>query len=401
MALDGQARIRVTRKVLDEAGISRDDIDALRQGGSGVGGSGLAEPEAKESTEQVPAHRPSLKLTPDRGPGDPPLAPARAAPRKGESPAPPSRDAGLSPQRKRPGKRAAAPTPSLSPALGQSYSVRVKLSRRGMTPRMGSHAQGEDHLHPGTVLGLGGGHRGAGARGDERGEAQLLARDPRGAPAPGREGCARPLASWAYRWRCSRTFKGRRSGWASSRAASWRSARARRWWSPRATCWAMTASFPHRSARCPRTWRRATPSCWTTAGCGLRVEKVQGRDVTCTVELGGTLKDHKGLNLPGGARVGAHHHREGRGGPGAGPGAGRGLRGAVLRALGGGHPAGARARGRTRHAPHREDREAPGGGGAGVHRARGRTASWWREGTWAWRCHWRSCRASRSTWCIR
>ena len=41
MALDGQARIRVTRKVLDEAGISREEIDSLRGGdGPGVGGSG-------------------------------------------------------------------------------------------------------------------------------------------------------------------------------------------------------------------------------------------------------------------------------------------------------------------------------------------------------------------------
>ncbi|HEX8538806.1 MAG TPA: pyruvate kinase, partial [Cystobacter sp.] len=31
----------------------------------------------------------------------------------------------------------------------------------------------------------------------------------------------------------------------------------------------------------------------------LRVKKVQGKDVTCTVELGGLLKDNKGLNLPG------------------------------------------------------------------------------------------------------
>ncbi|MGZ3459711.1 MAG: pyruvate kinase, partial [Archangium sp.] len=31
----------------------------------------------------------------------------------------------------------------------------------------------------------------------------------------------------------------------------------------------------------------------------LKVEKVQGRDVTCYVEQGGLLKDHKGLNLPG------------------------------------------------------------------------------------------------------
>ncbi len=40
MALDGQARILVTRKVLDEAGITRDEIDSLREGGPGVGGSG-------------------------------------------------------------------------------------------------------------------------------------------------------------------------------------------------------------------------------------------------------------------------------------------------------------------------------------------------------------------------
>ncbi|ATB33355.1 pyruvate kinase [Melittangium boletus] len=31
----------------------------------------------------------------------------------------------------------------------------------------------------------------------------------------------------------------------------------------------------------------------------LRVERVEDRDVTCTVEQGGVLKDHKGLNLPG------------------------------------------------------------------------------------------------------
>ncbi len=31
----------------------------------------------------------------------------------------------------------------------------------------------------------------------------------------------------------------------------------------------------------------------------LRVDSVSGQDVTCTVEQGGVLKDHKGLNLPG------------------------------------------------------------------------------------------------------
>ncbi|MDC0707003.1 bifunctional nuclease family protein [Stigmatella sp. ncwal1] len=44
MALDGSARIRVTRKVLTQAGISREDIEALHKGMPGVGGSG--EPDA-------------------------------------------------------------------------------------------------------------------------------------------------------------------------------------------------------------------------------------------------------------------------------------------------------------------------------------------------------------------
>ena len=46
MALDGKARIMVTRKVLDEAGISKEEIDSLREGGPGVGGSG--DPDAME-----------------------------------------------------------------------------------------------------------------------------------------------------------------------------------------------------------------------------------------------------------------------------------------------------------------------------------------------------------------
>lgn len=40
MALHSDARIRVTRKVLTQAGISRDEIESLRKGGPGVGGSG-------------------------------------------------------------------------------------------------------------------------------------------------------------------------------------------------------------------------------------------------------------------------------------------------------------------------------------------------------------------------
>jgi bifunctional DNase/RNase len=45
MALDGNARIRVTRKVLTAAGINRQDIESLHEG-PGVGGSGPLEPEA-------------------------------------------------------------------------------------------------------------------------------------------------------------------------------------------------------------------------------------------------------------------------------------------------------------------------------------------------------------------
>lgn len=46
MALDGKARIRVTRKVLTQAGINRDEIDSMGgDEGPGVGGSGSGEPE--------------------------------------------------------------------------------------------------------------------------------------------------------------------------------------------------------------------------------------------------------------------------------------------------------------------------------------------------------------------
>ncbi|WP_224246161.1 bifunctional nuclease family protein [Hyalangium gracile] len=58
MALDGKARIRVTRKVLSQAGINRDDIDSLHgDQGPGVGGSGPVEPEL----EPVPMGHPPIK----------------------------------------------------------------------------------------------------------------------------------------------------------------------------------------------------------------------------------------------------------------------------------------------------------------------------------------------------
>jgi hypothetical protein len=45
MALDGKARIRVTRKVLSQAGINREDIESMHPQGPGVGGSGEPEME--------------------------------------------------------------------------------------------------------------------------------------------------------------------------------------------------------------------------------------------------------------------------------------------------------------------------------------------------------------------
>lgn len=58
MAMDGKARILVTRKVLDEVGIAREEIDALREGGPGVGGSGEPllpppEPEPAPGSEPI------------------------------------------------------------------------------------------------------------------------------------------------------------------------------------------------------------------------------------------------------------------------------------------------------------------------------------------------------------
>ncbi len=64
MAMDGQARIMVTRKVLDEAGISKDEIDALREGGPGVGGSGdpnLLEPMDPHQGMPPPGLAPPLE----------------------------------------------------------------------------------------------------------------------------------------------------------------------------------------------------------------------------------------------------------------------------------------------------------------------------------------------------
>lgn len=74
MALDGKARIMVTRKVLDEAGISREEIDSLQKGGPGVGGSGPGDdaPDLDMAPPMDPHHGamppPGLapKLTPNR-----------------------------------------------------------------------------------------------------------------------------------------------------------------------------------------------------------------------------------------------------------------------------------------------------------------------------------------------
>jgi bifunctional DNase/RNase len=66
MALDGQARIMVTRKVLDEAGITKEEIDSLREGGPGVGGSG--DPDQLEPVDPHQGLPPGLAppLAPDK-----------------------------------------------------------------------------------------------------------------------------------------------------------------------------------------------------------------------------------------------------------------------------------------------------------------------------------------------
>jgi hypothetical protein len=70
MALDGQARIMVTRKVLDEAGITRDEIDSLHGGGPGVGGSGPGTGGSGDDEQVVP-----LPMDPHHGMPPPGLAP--------------------------------------------------------------------------------------------------------------------------------------------------------------------------------------------------------------------------------------------------------------------------------------------------------------------------------------
>jgi bifunctional DNase/RNase len=65
MALDGKARIRVTRKVLTQAGINRDDIESMqRDQGQGVGGSGngAPEPEPKQAPVAPKATHKEIKL---------------------------------------------------------------------------------------------------------------------------------------------------------------------------------------------------------------------------------------------------------------------------------------------------------------------------------------------------
>ena len=74
MALDGQARIRVTRKVLDAAGISRDEINSLRDGdGPGVGGSGgedVADPPHGAARPSSPHGKSPSGLGPRLTPGN-------------------------------------------------------------------------------------------------------------------------------------------------------------------------------------------------------------------------------------------------------------------------------------------------------------------------------------------
>jgi bifunctional DNase/RNase len=67
MALTSHARIRVTRKVLTLAGISRDEIESLQEGGPGVGGSGPG------GMMEEPAPLPTPGLPGGEAPSQPPI----------------------------------------------------------------------------------------------------------------------------------------------------------------------------------------------------------------------------------------------------------------------------------------------------------------------------------------
>jgi uncharacterized protein len=69
MALTSHARIRVTRKVLTLAGISRDEIDGM-QGGPGVGGSGQG---GMDMDEDAAPPLPGMPGVPDPGQQQTPL----------------------------------------------------------------------------------------------------------------------------------------------------------------------------------------------------------------------------------------------------------------------------------------------------------------------------------------
>ncbi|NPC83416.1 bifunctional nuclease family protein, partial [Pyxidicoccus fallax] len=84
MALTSHARIRVTRKVLTLAGISRDEIESLQEGGPGVGGSGPGGMMEEDATPMpmpmpgmpgAPSQPPIDMDTNSMPPGEPPTVP--------------------------------------------------------------------------------------------------------------------------------------------------------------------------------------------------------------------------------------------------------------------------------------------------------------------------------------
>ena len=80
MALTSHARIRVTRKVLTLAGISREEIESLQEGGPGVGGSGpgdlMEEPTPMPGLPGAPDSQPPIDMDMESmPPGHPTLTP--------------------------------------------------------------------------------------------------------------------------------------------------------------------------------------------------------------------------------------------------------------------------------------------------------------------------------------
>ena len=275
MALDGKARIMVTRKVLDEAGISREEIDALREGGPGVGGSGdpnmMDEPDAAHGSAPGPAaagagpeagaRRRTRSASSAPREQDPAKAKARP-PLQGRRAFSQRRDETLE-------MKTASPTPSLVARVARQVFPRTQscqggVGRLGCAPMrkakiictLGPSSDSAEVIEELIRAGMNvarlnfshGTHDAAPPPGESHPPGREEAGRAGGHP-PGHPGAEDPPGQ----------VRGRVPGGEDGPDGDGDHARGAGPGRP----------HPHaHHARCPRTWSRATPSCWTTGGCG-------------------------------------------------------------------------------------------------------------------------------------